>query len=177
MSGGDWNSMSSEADQQQFFAELDAHRRILSKVARSYCRQPADQEDLVQEIVVQLWRSYPRFDGRSKFSTWMYKVALNVAISYHRSEVARTRYVISDEDQLLSAAEPAEQESPELGILYEFIDALNPLDRALVLLYLDGHSHAEISQVLGISAANVATKISRTKQSMQQQLSKSPNLT
>jgi RNA polymerase sigma factor (sigma-70 family) len=82
--------MSSEANQQRFFVELDAHRRILSKVARSYCRLPADREDLVQEIVVQLWRSYSRFDGRSKFSTWMYKVALNVAISYHRSEVTRT---------------------------------------------------------------------------------------
>ena len=164
--------MSPEAAQERFFEELDAHKRILSKVARGYCRE-SDREDLVQEIVVQLWRSFPRFDGRSKFSTWMYKVALNVAISYHRSEVARTRYVITDEDQLLSATVPVEQESPEVGRLYEFIDTLNPLDRALVLLYLDGHNHTDISQVLGITATNVATKLGRIKQAMQQQLTQS----
>lgn len=160
--------MTSEAEQ-RFFADLDAHKGILSKIARSYCRDAAEREDLVQEVVVQLWRSYPRFDGRSKFSTWMYKVALNVAISYRRSEVARTRYVITDEASLLNVAEPIEQESPEIGRLYEFIEALNSLDRALVLLYLDGHGHAEIAQILGISATNVATKIGRIKQSLQQQ--------
>ena len=158
------------AVEQSFFAALDAHKGILSKVTRGYCREAADREDLAQEIIVQLWRSYPRFDGRSKFSTWMYKVALNVAISYHRSEVVRNRYVITDADRLLDFAAPVEEISPDVGRLYEYIEGLHALDRALVLLYLDGHSHAEIAEVLGITATNVATKIGRIKQSMQKQL-------
>jgi len=81
-------------EQARFFIELDAHRAILSKVARSFCRTSADREDLIQEIIVQLWRSFPRFDGRSKFSTWVDKVAPNVANSYQRREVVRHRYVI-----------------------------------------------------------------------------------
>jgi RNA polymerase sigma-70 factor (ECF subfamily) len=161
--------MSTQDSQTRFFAELDAHRRILSKVTRTYCREPADREDLAQEIVVQLWRSFPRFDGRSKFSTWMYQVALNVAISYQRSEIVRARYVISDEAQILDAVDQTNDEPQEVGLIYEFIDSLNPLDRALVLLYLDGNSHQEISQVLGISTTNVATKMSRLKQAMQLQ--------
>lgn len=161
--------MSTQDEQSRFFSELETHKRILSKVARAYCREPADREDLAQEIVVQLWRSFSRFDGRSKFSTWMYKVALNVAISYRRSEVVRTRYVISDEAQLLNVADRTDEEPKEVGLIYEFIERLNPLDRALVLLYLDGNSHQEISHVLGITATNVATKIGRLKQSMQQQ--------
>jgi RNA polymerase sigma-70 factor (ECF subfamily) len=161
--------MSTQDSQTRFFAELDAHRRILSKVTRTYCREPADREDLAQEIVVQLWRSFPRFDGRSKFSTWMYQVALNVAISYQRSEIVRARYVISDEAQILDAVDQTNDEPQEVGLIYEFIDSLNPLDRALVLLYLDGNSHQEISQVLGISTSNVATKMSRLKQAMQLQ--------
>jgi RNA polymerase sigma factor (sigma-70 family) len=160
--------MSTSDEQTRFFTELKVHRRILSKVARAYCREPADREDLVQEMVVQLWRSFPRFDGRSKFSTWMYKVALNVAISYHRSEVVRRRYVISDEAQLLNAPGQADEEPKEVGLIYEFIDGLRVLDRALVLLYLDGKNHHEIAQVLGISPSNVATKIGRLKQAMQQ---------
>jgi RNA polymerase sigma-70 factor (ECF subfamily) len=161
--------MSTQDSQTRFFAELDAHRRILSKVTRTYCREPADREDLAQEIVVQLWRSFPRFDGRSKFSTWMYQVALNVAISYQRSEIVRARYVISDEAQILDAVDQTNDEPQEVGLIYEFIDSLNPLDRALVLLYLDGNSHQEISQVLGISTTNVATKMNRLKQAMQLQ--------
>jgi RNA polymerase sigma factor (sigma-70 family) len=165
--------MSTQDQQARFFTQLEAHKRILLKVGRSYCRDPADREDLVQEMVVQLWRSFPRFDARSKFSTWMYQVALNVAISYYRSEVVRRRYVISDEAQLLNAVGQADEEPKEVELIYEFIGELRPLDRALVLLYLDGNTHQEISMVLGISATNVATKIGRLKQALQKHWSKS----
>jgi RNA polymerase sigma factor (sigma-70 family) len=167
--------MSTPDEQARFFTELEAHTRILSKVARAYCPESADREDLVQEMVVQLWRSFPRFDGRSKFSTWMYKVALNVAISYHRSEVVRRRYVISDEAQLMNAIGQTDEEPREVGLIYEFIDGLRALDRALVLLHLDGNSHQEIAQVLGVSLTNVATKIGRLKQAMQQRFGAASN--
>jgi RNA polymerase sigma-70 factor (ECF subfamily) len=162
--------MVTKSQEARFFAEVEAHKRILSKVGRTYCREPADREDLVQEIVVQLWQSFPRFDGRSKFSTWMYKVALNVAISYQRREIVRNRHVISDEAHLLNVPDGQEDEPHEVRLLYELIDGMNPLDRALILLYLDGYSQQEIAQVLGITATNVGTKIGRLKQSMQDQV-------
>jgi RNA polymerase sigma factor (sigma-70 family) len=167
--------MHKQDEQTIFIKELEAHRRILSKIARAYGRTPADRDDLVQEMIVQLWRSFPKFDSRSRFSTWMYKVALNVAISYLRGELVRSRFVISDEAQLLNAVEPAIDEPREIGLIYEFVDGLSPLDRALVLLFLDGNTHQEIAQVLGITATNVATKIGRLKQTMQQRFGASSN--
>jgi len=162
--------MSNDGTPSPFFAELEAHRRILLKVARSYCREPADREDLVQDIVVALWRAFPAFQGRSRFSTWMYQIALNVAISYRRSESVRTRHVVSDEAELMRAADYAEVESPSVTLLYEFIEELNPFDKALVLLYLDGYSQQETAQIVGTTATNVGTRVSRIKHSLQQKL-------
>ncbi|HZF13259.1 MAG TPA: RNA polymerase sigma factor, partial [Thermoanaerobaculia bacterium] len=84
--------MSKSQPQDRFLALLDEHKKILYKVAGSYCRNPADREDLVQEMVVQLWRSFDRYDESYRFSTWMYRIALNVAISFYRSESRRSRH-------------------------------------------------------------------------------------
>jgi len=149
--------------QQRFQTLLDAHRGILYKVCRAYCRQPDDREDLAQEIVLQLWRSFPSFDERARFSTWMYRVALNVAISVHRRETTRTRYVLSDEARVLEAADPGVPESESVRLLYERIAQLDPLRRALILLYLDGHSYREIAGVLGITETNVGTQLARVR--------------
>jgi RNA polymerase sigma factor (sigma-70 family) len=148
--------------QQEFQTLVDQHKKILYKVCNSYCRNREDREDLAQEIVVQLWRSFESFDERARFSTWMYRIALNVAISAYRRESARTRYILSDEGQLLNAIDEKTHQS---------IAALDPLDKALVLLYLDGNSYQDIAAVLGISETNVATKISRMKQRMRQEFS------
>jgi RNA polymerase sigma-70 factor (ECF subfamily) len=86
-----------QGPQGAFLEQIDRHRGILLKVANAYCRIPADREDLVQEAIAQLWRSYPRFDGRVAFSTWMYRVALNVAISFQRGEKRRQRAVPTPE--------------------------------------------------------------------------------
>jgi RNA polymerase sigma factor (sigma-70 family) len=151
--------------QATFQTLLEANKRLLYKVCRTFGREPADRDDLAQEITAQLWRSFPSFDDRAAFSTWMYRIALNVAISFQRRERTRTRYVISDDERLLELADDRPP-PPELGPLFALIDRLAPLDKALVLLYLDGHSHREIGDVLGISEHNVATKINRLKQSM-----------
>jgi RNA polymerase sigma-70 factor (ECF subfamily) len=157
--------------QQEFQTVLDQHKKILYKVCNSYCRNRDDREDLAQEIVVQLWRSFGSFDERARFSTWMYRIALNVAISFYRRESTRSRYVLSDDGQLLNAIDETHQVSDQMQALYQFIAAQDPLDKALVLLYLDGNSYLEIADVLGISETNVATKISRVKQRMRQELS------
>jgi RNA polymerase sigma factor (sigma-70 family) len=150
----------------RFEALINKHKKILYKVCNSYCRYRDDREDLSQEIVVQLWRSFNSFDERQRFSTWMYRVALNVAISFYRRESTRTRHVISDEQRLLDAPDETHGQPDEIRLLYQFIDGLEPLNKALVLLYLDGHSYEETAAVLGISETNVATKINRLKASM-----------
>jgi len=151
--------------QQRFLALLEEHRRLLYKVARAYGRTAADREDLVQEMAVQAWKSFGHYDGRWRFSTWLYRVALNVAISFQRREATRARHVAPGGDALLEGLGQADPEPAEdVALLYQCIDRLDALNRALVLLYLDGQSHAEIGEVLGISANNVSTRVGRLKE-------------
>lgn len=157
--------MTSNGTQEAFLAALDRHRGILFKVAYAYCHDAASREDLVQEIVLQLWRAYPRFDGRATFSTWTYRIAVNVAISFYRSErcnaerVERTGIARLDE-----VAAPDAQPDENAALLREIIDRLDALDRALMILYLDDRPYAEIGEILGITQTNVATKINRLKE-------------
>jgi RNA polymerase sigma-70 factor (ECF subfamily) len=158
--------------QERFLGELEAHKKILYKVARIYCANPVDRQDLMQEIAIQLWRSYARFDGRSRFSTWMYRVALNVAISWVRARHHERHVLVADEGVLDAAlADEASGEiPPDLRVfLGQVVGGLGELDRALILLYLEGHDHETMAGILGISASNVATKINRIKQRLQRE--------
>jgi RNA polymerase sigma factor (sigma-70 family) len=105
------------------------------------------------------------------FPPGCYRIALNVAISFYRRENTRTRYVISDEEHLLEAIDEKENQPDDIRLLYEFIERLDPLNKALVLLYLDGNNYQEIADVLGVSETNVATKINRLKNKLKQELS------
>jgi RNA polymerase sigma factor (sigma-70 family) len=163
--------MTTPALQGRFQALIDEHKKILYKVCNSYCRNRDDRDDLAQEIIVQLWRSFGKFDQRYRFSTGMYRIALNAAISFYRRESTRARHAISDEDRLLNAIDETVDQSEEKQVLYQFIEKLDPLNKALVLLYLDGNSYQEIAEVLGISETNVATKINRLKKTMRQDFS------
>ena len=161
------------ARQAEFTQLCDANRRILAKVAFAYCRNLADRQDLLQEIAVQAWRSFDRFDGRAKFSTWLYRVALNVAISFRRRERTRSQHVVPGEEVVAgavgsgsAAAETAEQLEP----LRRCIDALAGVSKALLLLHLDGHDHSEIGAILGLSVGNVGTRMHRVKQQLREQL-------
>lgn len=155
------------------FADLiEAHKRILYKVANAYCRNPDDRPDLIQEMVIQLWLSYPRFDGRSRFSTWMYRVAMNVAISFYRSERRRIRDALPLDDLQVEVGitDPdLDSLADDMRELQQMIAGLSDLNRALVILYLDGYSQAEIGTIVGISPANVATRINRIKTQLQGQ--------
>lgn len=149
--------------EERFQNLLEEHKKILYKICNLYCKNRDDREDLAQEIAIQLWRSFPSFDERCRFSTWMYRIALNVAISFYRREDTRTRTIFSDNERLLHAVDETASEPEHMQALYQFIESLDPLNRALVLLYLDGNSYLEIAEVLGISETNVATKLSRLK--------------
>jgi RNA polymerase sigma factor (sigma-70 family) len=123
--------------QQRFQTLMDEHKKILYKICNSYCQNPDDREDLAQEIIIHLWRSFEYFDARCRFSTWMYWIALNVAISFYRRENTRRRYALSDDQKLLNAIDETGTQSAEMLVLHQFIDGLDPLNKALVLLYLD----------------------------------------
>src|ERR1700730_5572291 len=124
-------------------------------------------------MTAQLWRSFDRYDDRYPFSTWMYRVALNVAISFSRHETRRRRHIVAAEDSVLeSASEGSESSAPDadLRLLHHSLERLGELDRALMLLYLDGHRHGAIAEILGISETNVGTKIGRLKQRLRNEL-------
>ena len=151
----------------RFQALLAQHEKIVFKVAAMYCRNAEDRRDLAQEICVQAWRSFGSFDEARSFSTWMYRIALNVAISFARQAGHRARHVVPlDEDAHQVADDGAALREPDERVraLHAFIDRLDALNRALMLLYLEDRSYREIAEVLGITETNVATKINRLKQ-------------
>ncbi len=140
------------------------HARLIHKIAWGYCRDATDREDVVQEVAVQLWRSRHRYDGRFKESTWVYRIALNVAISFHRRERRhRERRLPIDVHAVTIAAAPEAETGEDVQLLLRCIDDLGDMDKALVLLHLDGNDHTEIADVLGLSVSNVGTKLGRIK--------------
>lgn len=143
---------------------IQRHAGLVHKIAQAYCRDATDREEVVQEVFVQLWRSRQRYDGRARESTWVYRIALNVAISFHRRERRhRERREPVDVHALPLAAAPELEPGEDVQLLLRCIDGLGALERALVLLYLDGNDHASIADVLGISVSNVGTKLGRIK--------------
>lgn len=155
----------------EFGTLLERHRGIVFKVANSYARDPDDRADLAQEIAAQLWRAWPAYDQARTFTTWMYRVALNVAISQLRGRSLRDRHHVSFDEHLHDLdASLAGEADHDLQLLQRVIAALPPLDRALMLLYLEERSQREIAEILGITESNVATKISRLKQRIRNEL-------
>jgi len=155
--------------QAQFLEQLQAHGRMLGQVARAYTRSDADRADLESEMVAQLWRAYPRYDAARSFSTWMYRIALNVAISFGRRY--RVAVPLGEAGGALAVEpRPHEEREERLGRLNAFIAALDPMNRALVLLYLEDCPQREIAEVLGITETNVSTKLHRLKRRLREQM-------
>ncbi len=151
------------------FTELvRRHAALIHRIACAYCRDATDREDVVQEIAVQLWRSRGRYDERYRETTWVYRIALNVAISFHRRERRHRERRAAIEDHPIAAAQAGEhgEAGEDVQLLLRCIDDLGALDKALVLLYLDGNDHASIADVLGISVSNVGTKLHRIKEKL-----------
>lgn len=145
-------SASAEERETEFERLLEQHSGIVAKVAGMYARLPEDRADLRQEIAAHLWRSFPGFDRERSISTWMYRIALNVAISHTRGVAIRaTHHVPLESDYPQSPNENAAELDEAVRELYAVIEALDPLNRALLLLYLDEQSYREISEVLGIT--------------------------
>lgn len=154
-------------DEARFLAFLGDQQGVLHKVAYIYCSDPEERRDLVQEMAIQLWRSFDRFDGRASPSTWAWRVAANVAISHRRAQGRRIRETLPLDfafDVADAAFAPDTEASRELRAL---IDTLDPLNRALVLFHLEGFDHAEIADLLGTTPGNVATRLNRIRTQLQ----------
>lgn len=149
-------------DKEQFIEIIREHKNIIYKICHTYCSNKENHKDLEQDIILQLWKSMDRFNGNVKMSTWIYRIALNTAISFYRKE--EKRKYISDQSILLinnDLYDPLLDE--QTFLLYAFLEKLNNLDKALMVLYLDNTRYKDIAAILGISESNISTKINRIK--------------
>jgi RNA polymerase sigma-70 factor (ECF subfamily) len=150
---------------EQFLNILEKNIGIIIKIARAYSKTLHDKEDLINDITLELWKSFGRFKGDSKISTWIYRIALNTSMNYKRKREKDRLFFLDDLKQIDNKSWLIEQlDSSHSEILYQCIDELNQLNKAIILLYLDGNSHDEISEIIGISKTNVGTRISRIKE-------------
>jgi len=148
----------------QFVELLETHQNIVHKICRLYTHDESSHKDLFQEITVQLWKAFPKFRGDAKFSTWMYRVALNTAITLYRKR--KRSITTSDIDQVnFKIASEVYDDTVEenLKLMYSAIKELNDIDKALVFLYLEDKNYKEISETLGITEVNARVKMNRVK--------------
>ncbi len=148
----------------KFVSELESNQNIVHKVCSLYTNDRDSHNDLFQEITIQLWKAYPKFRGDSKFSTWMYRVALNTAITLYRKSKKRIR--TQDYDSVIykiKANEYDHTEEHQLKLMYNAVKQLGDIDKALVFLYLEDKDYTEISETLGISEVNARVKMNRIK--------------
>lgn len=150
-----------------FVKLLEEHQNIVHKVCRLYTNNQDAHNDLFQEITIQLWRAYPKFRGDSKFSTWMYRVGLNTAITLYRKRKRSIKTEGFDALEFKIKAEAYDDtEEQQLKLMYKAIHKLNDIEKALIFLYLEDKDYAEISETLGISEVNARVKMNRTKKKL-----------
>jgi RNA polymerase sigma factor (sigma-70 family) len=147
-----------------FINLINNHRGIIFKVCNLYCRDKEDQKDLFQEVTLQLWKSLPSFRNESLMTTWMYRVALNTAISHFRKESRKPdREGIAVADLQIPDLSGMAEENDKLALLKEAIQQLTKVEKAIIMLYLEEKSYAEISEIMGITHSNVGVKLNRIK--------------
>lgn len=156
-------------NQEELFEQwIEDHKGVLLKVVRSNAADPEDQNDLFQEIAFQVWQSIPSFQERAKVSTWIYRVALNTAMLWHRAQkkhhhMREPLYVVNEGADADEDPSQSLENQEKLAWMYEEIRKLPKVDRSLTLLYLDAYSYQEIAEILGISVNNVGVKLNRIK--------------
>lgn len=150
--------------EKEFVKEVTNAQGIVHKVCAVYCTDPEQRKDLFQEILIQLWKSYSSFKNNSKFSTWMYRVSLNVALQYVRKSQRKPQEVeLSAALRNLSDNEVSDQHEEEIQLLYGAISQLNDVEKAIIMLYLEDRGNDEIAEIIGISQNYVRVKMTRAK--------------
>lgn len=152
-----------------FIQNINQHLGIAHRIARIYFEKAEEREDIIQEMMYQLWKSYPTFDGHSKFSTWMYSVCLNTALTYQRKSRKNKEINLSiSHYQIPDNATGGNEET--ITLLMEAISNLSELNKAIVLLYLDNLSYDEIASIMGLSRSNVSVRLVRIKKELETRL-------
>jgi RNA polymerase sigma-70 factor (ECF subfamily) len=154
--------------EEQFEKHLREHELLIYKVCRLYACSEVDRQDLFQEIVIQLWKAFPKFNGQSKFSTWLYRVAINTAITGLRK---KKDVIISYEPATLpqhSDDNTSEEEEEQLRVMHKAIEQLNQVEKAVVMLYMEDKTYEEMEDILGISQGNLRVKMNRIKEKLRE---------
>ena len=150
--------------EKDFVDMINTHRGIIYKVCNLYCNDEEDKKDLFQEIVLQLWKAFPSFRNESLNTSWMYRVALNTAISNFRKESKKPdRKSISDADFQIPDVSFYAEENEQLNLLKQAIEKLSAIEKAIIMLYLEDKSYDEIAEIVGISNSNVGVRLNRIK--------------
>jgi RNA polymerase sigma factor (sigma-70 family) len=147
--------------EKEFLSAIREHEKIIWKVISMYQHNPGDREDLRQEILLNAWKGSKNFRGDAKFSTWLYQVALNTAITFYKKDLRESEMRELQE-------KPDETNHADMELLDRAISSLSRVDKALVMLFLEDYSYAEIAAVMGITANNVAVKMNRIKSRLKQ---------
>lgn len=157
--------------QAEFLEKIENHKAMIFKISKMYVDGKEDREDLYQEIVFQLWKSYQTFEGKSQFSTWLYRVSINTALTFLNKEKKKTDNATLHENVDFEDENSDEKET-QLQLFYKAVHELNSIEKALIFLFLEGQNHKEISENLGISEVNARVKLNRTKEKLQQIIKK-----
>jgi RNA polymerase sigma-70 factor, ECF subfamily len=150
--------------QREFVELLEQNQNIIHRVTNLFVEDPNDKKDLFQEILFQAWSSYPTFKSDSKFSTWLYRVALNTAINFFKKHKRKNNIPLNDDKLIQHHVQVEDADKEKVDILYHAINQLSPFDKALIMLYIDNRDYQEIAAILGISISYVGVKINRIKQ-------------
>ncbi len=160
-------SVADKDTEKEFEGRISEHRAMIHKVCRMYAYTEDDRQDLFQEIVIHLWKAYPHFKGQSKFSTWLYRVAINTAVTGLRKQ----KNFITTYDPEYPPAQVADEKGEGEDLwqqLYSAIARLNEIEKAIVMLYLEGRSYEEMEEILGIAQGNLRVKMTRIKDKLRQ---------
>jgi len=158
-------------DNESFVKIIKDYKGIIYKVINIYCNDSEEKRDLEQEIIIQLWKSFQSYNNKFKLSTWIYRIAMNVSISFYRSNLNRKSRTTSLNDSIFHEIESvnnAEEENEHRRLLHAFIQQLDEFNREILILYLEEYNYKEIAEIVGITESNVGTKINRMKKKMQE---------
>jgi RNA polymerase sigma factor (sigma-70 family) len=158
--------------EKEFLDLIEIHKGIIHKISRMYMDDTDDQKDLFQEIICQLWKSYDSFNHQSKFSSWMYRVALNTAIVYFKKQKRKEDVYAAIASEIEMPSDDAETKEIQLAHFYKALQQLDKIEKALIFYFLEDYSHREIGENLGISEGNARVKLNRAKHKLKELIKK-----
>ena len=153
---------------EQFISEIKSNKGLIYKICRMYCDTKEDQDDLFQDIIIQLWRSSPSYKGLSKFSTWLYQIALNTAVTRLKKRKRQGEIVELDNEALNIPAIDATEKNERKQLLDMAIQKLSDVEKAIIILYMEEYSYKEMSEMIGISESNIGFKLNNIKSKLKE---------